>query len=207
VPQAVVDHLEVVQVEEQAGHRRVVGTGAVGRAQAGRHLLLQGGAVGQARQRVVPGLAGQLHLEGAAVGEVLHGAHEAGAVPGARGGRQADEHPALLPVGADQADLRLGGLAGQGLLRAGEDVGQVLTEHARGPRQAQQLLVRDPEELAEGVVDVGQAQAGLGDDRRHRAVAHERLEAALLRARLLLGEALGERPRAHQHERPQARGR
>ncbi len=67
MPQAVVDHLEAVQVQEQDGHLPVP---APGHVQGVGDAVLQQGAVGQAGEQVVVGDVLQLGLGAAALGDV-----------------------------------------------------------------------------------------------------------------------------------------
>ena len=71
VAERVVDDLEVVEVEEEAGQAAGAGAEPLG------DVLRQQGAVGQPGQRVVVGLVGELGLEGQPVGDVLDRADEA----------------------------------------------------------------------------------------------------------------------------------
>ena len=67
--EGVVDLLEVVQVEQQQ-RERPRGVGLV--AERRGHTFVQEGAVGQARQGVVPGLVAQRLLRPHALGDILH---------------------------------------------------------------------------------------------------------------------------------------
>src|SRR5207302_9777460 len=75
VPEAVVDQLEAVQVEEQDGDGDPP---APHPGQAPPQAVVEGGAVGQGGQVVVVGVVGQLLLEVLAVGDVVEVGHDAG---------------------------------------------------------------------------------------------------------------------------------
>ena len=108
VAEGVVDDLEVVEVEEEAGQAAGAGPEALG------HVLGQQRAVGQPGQRVVVGLVGELRLEGQPVGDVLDRADEAGADAGGEQVREADDRRPDGAVVADEPGLGLHLLAVEG---------------------------------------------------------------------------------------------
>ena len=95
VAERVVDDLEVVQVQEQAGQ-----PAAPGRNRSATSLA-SSVAVGQAGQRVVVGLVGQLRLEGQPLGDVLDRGDEAGADAGGEQVGEADDRRPHRAVVAD----------------------------------------------------------------------------------------------------------
>jgi hypothetical protein len=123
VAQAVVDHLEVVQVQEQHAHRARRGRPRQRLAQA----VQEAGAVGQPGQWVVEGLVAELVLEGAALGDVVEGGHQAGHA--AVGQQVGHDHLDDAPGAAAVPDAHLGGRVGA---RLGDDPRQQAARHRRG---------------------------------------------------------------------------
>ena len=174
VAEGVVDDLEVVQVEEEAGQAAGAGAEPLG------HVLGEQGAVGQPGQRVVVRLVGELRLEGQPVGDVLDGADEAGADARGEEVGEADDRRPDGAVVADQAGLGLDLVAVQ---RGGDlldDAVQVVLVDGVDPAGAEQLLGAQPDQGAERVVDVRQPHALLGQQRGDRRALGQRGEAPLV---------------------------
>ena len=143
-------------------------------------VLGQQRAVGQAGQRVVVGLVGQLGLEGQPVGDVLDGADEAGADAGGEQVGEADDRRPDRAVVADQPglDLDLAAVEGGGDLL--DDAVEVVLVDGVDPAGAEQLLGPPADQGAEGVVDVREAHALLGEQGRDGRALGQRGEAPLV---------------------------
>ncbi len=177
VAQRVIDDLEVVEVEEQAGEAAGAGAEPLG------DVLRQQRAVGQAGQGVVIGLVSELGLERETVGDVLDRPHEAGADPrGEQVGEPDDRRPdgAVLP---HQANLGLDLVAVEGGGDLLDDAVQVVLVDGVDPARAEELLGPQTHEAAERVVDVRQAHALLREQGRDGGSLGEGREAPLVRVR------------------------
>ena len=174
VAERVVDDLEVVQVEEQAGE-----VSAAGHEPAG-DVLRQQRAVGQLGQRVVVGLVGERRLEGQPVGDVLDRADEAGADTRGEEVGEPDDRGALGAVVAHEPGLDLDLAALEGVGDALDDGVEVVGVHGVDPAGAEQLLGAQPDQRAERVVDVRQPHALLREQRRDRRALGQRGEPALV---------------------------
>jgi hypothetical protein len=111
--EAVVDQLEVVEINEENGH---VGLGPHGSLQAELQVLEERGSVCEACQRVVHGsmseLLSRLGLDELPLADVCdHSADDQNAVLGFPLGSHPVENPTDFAVGADQAVLDLHRLA------------------------------------------------------------------------------------------------
>ena len=157
VAEAVVDQLEVVQVDEEDAGRALLSGTAVERLV---QPLLEGDAVGQAGERVVEGdvleLAARL-LEGVGrlppLGDVGDDPVDEELAPGPAPRAHAVPDPACLPVVADQAVLDLDRLAG---LELREDVVRLLVVRVDGflPRLLGRLVLgKWAEEALEPLAD------------------------------------------------------
>ena len=171
VPEAVVDELEVVQVDEEDGGCALLSLAAVERVV---QALLERDAVRQAGQRIVKGdvlqLAARL-LEGVGglppLGDVGDDSVDEQLTAGPAPWAHAVPDPARLPVVADQAVLDLDRLAG---LEPREDVIGLLVIRVDGlfPRLLGRAILRERAEQAlesladEGVADVGPVLQVLG---------------------------------------------
>ena len=188
VAEGVVDDLEVVQVEEEAGQA------AGARPEPLGHVLGEQRAVGQPGQRVVVGLVGELGLEGQPVGDVLDRADEAGAHARGEQVREADDRRPDVAAVKDEPRRRLGVAALEGVGDLLDHAVEVVGVDGVDPTGAEQLLGAQPDQRAERVVDVRQPHALLGEQRRHRGPLGQRGEPALVgvgggpqRAFLLVG--------------------
>ena len=179
MPEAVVDELEVVQVDIQHSHP---GAGALGAGQRQLQVLLEQDAVGQPGQRVVVRQAGQLLLGLAAVGDVLADPGAAGdrAVAVAQRGRVPGEEPRLAGAGEDRA-LAVGDHAPLGQL--GQECALAVAAFAGDerldPRPAEQLVVPPAGELGEVLVDEHDATLEVGRDRGQADVLQQLAEPLL----------------------------
>ena len=138
VPQAVVDRLEVVQVDEQ--HRGIAGLAPL---QGVLDALAEEAAVGQPGQRIVEGLERQLLLEGLALLQVAGVEHDSGsvAVEHAAGGHGLDRQP--RPVALAEPPLGDDSFAGRAHRPVQEavDGADVLGMGEVGQASAQELAV------------------------------------------------------------------
>lgn len=172
---AVVDDLEVVDVQEEHGQ---AGAAAGGPGQGLVEAVLQQQAVGQAGEGIVHGLVGESLLRLLALGHVAdegHGQVAVGRLDGAEG--DVDGELGAVPPAAGQLEAGAHG--------AGPGVGQVAVpvSHVGGPEAvgkqdldglADQLLPVVAEEALGLAVDQHQAPGGIGDHRRvGRRVQHD----------------------------------
>ncbi len=181
VPEAVVDHLEAIQVEEEHGNGDAAPAGAGERLGEAVH---EQGSVGQAGQWVVERQVSQLLLRPVPLGDVhRHAAHES--PPGqVLEGKLQRQPVARLAVGGGNGFLGLQRLPGR---EHGQVVGaQLLSRHLRPQRKvvlAPDVLKFPLEQPGEGLVDIDVAQLLVLHEGDRRAVAHERREARLARPR------------------------
>ncbi len=165
--QAVVDGLEVVEVDHEDPD---VGALAGRTARQGQQVgqpFQQCEAVGQTRQQVVLGLVGQPVLAREAVGDVLDRADEAGPVPGGPAGGQPHGHPPDLAGGRPQAGVERDAFPGQDGGDGLHDPGPLVVDDVGQPAGPAQLLGGQAEQLGERVVDAGQPRTHVRDDRGH----------------------------------------
>ena len=171
VAERVVDGLEVVEVEEQDG-------GALGVPPPAAEGVLQAvdveGAIGQARERVVEGLPGQLLLERLPPADVVHREHEAadaGIVAEVRGdGLHADPHPVELSDAAFEAAPR----ARLGRADDVQDGACVLGRDQVLDVRLEQVGGGIAERRLDGWADVADDAVRVEDDGRVRPVAQQR---------------------------------
>ena len=153
VPERVVDGLEVVEVEHE---QRAAGAVAAHERDVAVELALEGAAVEQAGEVVVVGEVAQLGLMAAVVGDVLE-LDEDVQRPPARvvHDRRRDGDPHEVPVGVDQA--LLAAVGDRVVVVAPGDRGARLVELVGmddvGEAAPLELLARQPDEPAQGVVD------------------------------------------------------
>ena len=103
VAEAVVDHLQVVEVDEQDGELR---GGSSGRGLPFRQQLHDRHAVGEAGERITAGLAGELGLHRLLLGDVAEGGRQVGGAAGVVGvGLQQRRHRDGSPAPVDELDL------------------------------------------------------------------------------------------------------
>ena len=144
-------------------------------------------AVGQPGQRVVSRLVGQAGLEATTLGDVLQGPHEGGGSTGLGDGHRPGHHQPRLPGPVPDPDLGLPRDPADHRLERVAERGHVLAVDVVEPAHAEQLLRRAPQQVGEGVVDVGQAQPGLAAEDRDGGAVGEGPEAVVgaLREHLL----------------------
>ena len=176
--------LEVVEVDEQHRHER--GPRRAGRAARVRRRSAQQGAVGQAGERVVEGLAAQLVLAPPPLGRVAQRHRELGTLPHARQGVDHGLDRAPL-VAADDADLerrRAPARVGQRDL----DAFAVSRVDLGGHRRADDVLRGPAEQLAPGAERLDDRAVAFEHEQRVRRGGQQRAVARLAGlAALLLG--------------------
>ena len=183
VPQAVVDRLEVVEVEQQEPYQPVI---APCLGQGLLQPVMQEGTVRQAGQTIVLRQVADASLGFPPLVDVHDRAHiaqerAARVKPGCSG----IEHPAPGPVGAAQPVLDVERLpAGDGRLDRWQDGTEIVRMHAGKP-----ALVFALRPAGVGVplpVDVGAAARGIGHPHDHRQAVHDPAQPGLARPNSVL---------------------
>ncbi len=179
---AVVDGLEVVEVDEQHRHRRRVPVGA------GQGVLEPVGeqrAVGQAGEGVVEGVVLELRLQLLLGGDVAGGDDDG---PHVGIGQQVGVDAlhvavAAVPVPQPQVGGRAGLVAGDGLGPGGDQGQPVLGVGEVGQLRADQLVLRVAEQPGDRRRLIRDREVGVDQGDQVRRVVHQRLEARLAACR------------------------
>lgn len=190
VAEAVVDHLETVEVdvaEAEAGTR-------LGLLEQLLQPLEEGRAVGQAGQRVVGGLVAQPLLEPVAVGDVLQHRdlvlRDAVVVADQRDGQVGPDHLAVLAV-VRLVELEVVPLSADQLLVRLPHARGVLGVHEVADPAPDHVLRARAEQVLEGLVDRHDVAVGVADADADRGALEQRPEPGLGRAQRPLGLLAG----------------